>query len=148
MDLDHIVDEFDFWQETAIKSGAPKAVFVNQTYTRIDKGWKNISSTDIINLKDLVEITWNALAKIWDSEFAYSEKRLAKVVDLAGQDVANRIIEEFKNSQLWAFEMEVKVKLIEAVDVCRTFQKVGNLHQQQLFKRKASSFNFKTISEL
>jgi hypothetical protein len=132
----------------AIKSATPKSSFINQTYTRIDKAWKSIQATEIINLKDLIDSTWSAIAKIWDSEHAYSEKRLVKVVDLAGQELANRIASEFKNSQLWVFEMETKVKLIEAVEVCRSFQRVGNLHQQQLFKRKANPLNFKSIAEL
>lgn len=64
------------------------------------------------------------------------------------QELINRITSEFKNSQLWAFELEVKIKLIEAVDLCRTFQRVGSLYQQQLFKRKANPFGFKNIIEL
>lgn len=136
MTLEHISDEFDFWQDLAIKSATPKAGFINQTYTWIDKAWKSIQSTEIVNLKDLIDSTWSALAKIWDSEHAYSEKRLVKVIDLAGQEIANRIAWEFKNSQLWVFEMETKVKLIEAVEVCRSFQRVGNLYQHAAVQKE------------
>ena len=45
-------------------------------------------------------------------------------------------------------ELEVKIKLLEAIDVCRTFKRVGSFHQQQLFKKKVGSFSFKQVSEL
>jgi len=37
---------------------------------------------------------------------------------------------------------------VEAVDVCRTFQKVGGFYQQQLFKKKVNPLNFKLLAEV
>lgn len=72
MELERISDEFEFWQDTAIRSATPKASFISQTYTRIDKQWKNVGSIELTNLKDLIESTWSAIGKIWDSEYPYN----------------------------------------------------------------------------
>ena len=45
-------------------------------------------------------------------------------------------------------DLEYKIKLVEAVDVCRTFQKVGSFYQQQLFKKKVNPLNFKALAEV
>jgi hypothetical protein len=68
------------------------------------------------------------------------------VVEVMSKDVANRITDEFNNGQLWKTDLKTKIKLVEAVDVCRTFYKSGTFYQQQLFKRKINPLNFKNIA--
>lgn len=89
--FERTADEFDFWQETAINKPTPKNAFISQMYTQIDKRWKSLSETTIIDMKDLAEASWSALEKIWNSEHAYGEKRLAKVVELMCKDIAARL---------------------------------------------------------
>jgi hypothetical protein len=42
LELEHIWDEFDFWQEQAISQPGGKSLFVNQVYTQVDKRWKSL----------------------------------------------------------------------------------------------------------
>lgn len=117
-------------------------------YTQVDKRWKSLRDIAIIDVKELAENSWSALEKIWNSEYAYNEKRLAKIVELMCRDIAARLTEEFNGGHLWTLDLESKIKLVEAVDVCRTFQKVGSFYQQQLFKKKVNPLNFKALAEV
>lgn len=64
------------------------------------------------------------------------------------KDIAARLSAEFSGGQLWKMDLDTKIKLVEAVDVCRTFQKVGEFYQQQLFKKKVNPINFKLLAEM
>ena len=69
-------------------------------YTQVDKRWKSLRDIAIIDVKELAENSWSALEKIWNSEYAYNEKRLAKIVELMCRDIAARLTEEFNGGHL------------------------------------------------
>jgi hypothetical protein len=60
-----------------------KSKFISEQYTKIGKSWTN-PEIDIINLKDSIDNLWNCLMTIWESDHAYNEKRLHKIVNVFG----------------------------------------------------------------
>ena len=72
LNFERTLDEFDFWQEAAINKPTARSAFISQVYTQVDKSWKSLGETAIIDVKELAESSWSALEKIWNSEHAYS----------------------------------------------------------------------------
>ena len=80
LNFNTLEEEFDFWQDLDIDQPSEKCSYFLKQYALIGKYWKNIESTELNRMVNLIDMTWAVLHKVWNSPHSYNERRFVRLL--------------------------------------------------------------------